>query len=204
MKIICIGRNYSDHIEELKNETPQDPVIFLKPKSALLLPDKDLYYPEFTQELHYELELVLKIARNGRYLRPRFAPKYYGEITVGIDFTARDIQARQKAKGLPWEIAKSFDGSAVLGRFVTLADLGREISDLEFSLHINGQPVQQGYSGKMIFPVPQILCYASQFFTLNIGDLLFTGTPSGVGPVRIGDHLEAYLMGEKLLDLHIR
>lgn len=204
MKMICVGRNYRDHIRELNNDIPSDPVLFLKPKSALLLPDKDLYYPEFTKDLHYELELVLRIAKNGRYLRPRFAANYYKEVTVGIDFTARDVQDEQKRKGLPWEIAKAFDGSAVVGRFVRLEEKKKDIQDLEFHLLINGEKVQQGHAAHMIYSVEQLLCHASRYFTLNIGDLLFTGTPSGVGPVRIGDRLEAYLEGEKLLDLRIR
>lgn len=204
MKIICVGRNFHDHIQELNNETPEDPVLFMKPKSALILPDKDLYYPEFTQDLHYEVELVFRIAKNGRYLRPKFASKYYQEVTVGIDFTARDIQSRQKEKGLPWEIAKSFDGSAAVGKLVSLDDLGRDVQDLPFSLYINGKKVQEGHSSQMRHSVTDLLCHASQYFTLHIGDLLFTGTPAGVGPVKIGDRLEAYLLDQKLLDLQIR
>jgi len=203
MKIICIGRNYADHARELNNSIPSEPVIFMKPKNALLIPDKPLYYPEFTDDLQYECELVIKISKNGKYIQERFARKYYNEISVGLDFTARDLQQRQKEKGLPWEIAKAFDASAAVGKFVPLTE-DKKIQDLHFQLKLNDQVVQDGYSGNMIFGVNRIIEYVSQFFTLNIGDLIFTGTPAGVGAVNVYDKLEGFLEGEKLLEVNIR
>ncbi len=203
MKIICIGRNYAEHAKELKNEVPVEPVIFMKPKTALLLPEKPLYYPEFTDDLHYECELVVKICKNGKYVQERFASKYYEEITVGIDFTARDLQQKQKEKGLPWEIAKAFDGSAAVGRFVSIP-IGADINNLNFQLKLNEEVVQDGNSGNMMFGVNKIIAYVSQYFTLNIGDMIFTGTPAGVGPVNVYDKLEGYLQGERLLEVNIR
>lgn len=203
MKIICVGRNYAEHAKELGNEKPEAPVLFLKPKSALLPPGKDFYYPEFTDDLHYECELVVKISKNGKYIQEKFAHKYYSEISLGIDLTARDLQSKLKQKGLPWEIAKAFDGSAPVGVFRPLpADAA--IQDLRFSLSVNGEEQQCGHTADMLFSVNQIIAYASRFFTLNIGDLIFTGTPAGVGPVQVLDHLEAFLEGEKLLDLKVR
>ena len=203
MKIICIGRNYAEHAKELKNEVPVEPVIFMKPKTALLLPEKPLYYPEFTDDLHYECELVVKICKNGKYVQERFASKYYEEITVGIDFTARDLQQKQKEKGLPWEIAKAVDGSAAVGRFVSIP-IGADINNLNFQLKLNEEVVQDGNSGNMMFGVNKIIAYVSQYFTLNIGDMIFTGTPAGVGPVNVYDKLEGYLQGERLLEVNIR
>ncbi|MEZ5016025.1 MAG: fumarylacetoacetate hydrolase family protein [Flavipsychrobacter sp.] len=203
MKIICIGRNYSEHTKELNNDTPDAPVIFMKPKSALLFPGKPLYYPEFTDDLHYECELVVKIAKNGKYIANKFAHKYYNEISVGIDFTARDLQQKQKEKGLPWEIAKAFDGSAVVGDFIPI-DENIAINNLEFSLDKNGERVQKGNSKEMTYSINQIIEYVSQFFTLNIGDLIFTGTPAGVGAVNPNDRLEAYIQNQKLLELEIK
>lgn len=203
MKIICVGRNYAEHAAELGNSVPQEPVIFMKPKSALLLPGKDLYYPEFTDDLHYECELVVKIAKNGKYIQEKFARKYFNEVSVGLDFTARDLQQKQKEKGLPWEIAKAFDGSAVVGDFITLAD-DTNLSKLNFELKKNGETVQRGYTGDMLFRIGKIIEYTSMFFTLNIGDLIFTGTPPGVGPVQVQDKLEAYLEDEKLLEVSIK
>ena len=203
MKIICIGRNYAEHARELNNEVPGEPVIFLKPKNALLIPDKPLYYPEFTDDLQYEAELVVKIAKNGKYIQEKFARKYYNEVSVGIDFTARDLQQKQKEKGLPWEIAKAFDGSAAVGRFITLND-DRPIQQLRFQLRRNEQIVQEGFTGDMIFSVNRIIEYVSRFFTLNIGDLVYTGTPSGVGPVNVYDKLEGFLEGEQVLEVNIR
>ena len=203
MKIICIGRNYAEHAKELKNEVPVEPVIFMKPKTALLLPEKPLYYPEFTDDLHYECELVVKICKNGKYVQERFASKYYEEITVGIDFTARDLQQKQKEKGLPWEIAKAFDGSAAVGRFVSIP-IGADINNLNFQLKLNEEVVQDGNSGNMMFGVNKIIAYVSQYFTLNIGDMIFTGTPAGVGPVNVYHKLEGYLQGERLLEVNIR
>ena len=203
MKIICIGRNYAEHAKELKNDIPSEPVIFMKPKNALLLPEKPLFYPEFTDDLHYECELVVKICKNGKYVQERFARKYYEEVTVGIDFTARDLQQKQKEKGLPWEIAKAFDGSAAVGRFVPIpAD--RNINDLKFELKLNDQVVQEGHTRDMIFSINKIIEYVSQYFTLNIGDLIFTGTPAGVGAVNVYDKLEGFLEGERLMEVNIR
>jgi acylpyruvate hydrolase len=203
MKIICIGRNYADHAKELHNEVPSDPVIFMKSKNALLIPDKPLYYPEFTDDLHYECELVVKINKNGKYIQEKFARKYYNEVSVGLDFTARDLQQKQKEKGLPWEIAKAFDASAAVGRFVTLPE-DKKIQDLHFQLRLNDRVVQEGHTAQMIFGVNRIVEYVSQFFTLNIGDLIFTGTPAGVGPVNVYDRLEGFLEGEQLLEVNIR
>lgn len=203
MKIICIGRNYSAHAKELGNELPKEPVIFMKPKNALLSPEKPLYYPEFTDDLQFECELVVKINKNGKYIQERFAKKYYNEISLGIDFTARDLQQKLKDKGLPWEIAKAFDGSAATGTFIPITP-DMNLQDLNFDLKLNEQVVQQGHTKDMIFNVNKLIEYISQFFTLNIGDLIFTGTPAGVGPVNVYDKLEGFLEGEKLLEVNIR
>lgn len=203
MKIICIGRNYSEHAMELKNDIPDEPVIFLKPQSSLLQKGKDFYYPDFTQDLHYECELVLKICKNGKHIREKFAHKYYNRISVGIDFTARDIQQKQKEKRLPWEIAKAFDNSAVTGRFIDI-DEERKKQPFRFKLLVNGAEKQSGNSAYMIFSADKIISYVSQYFTLNTGDLIFTGTPKGVGAIAIGDKLEGYLEEEKLFELSIK
>jgi acylpyruvate hydrolase len=202
MKIICIGRNYSEHAKELNNEVPSEPVIFMKPKSALLLPEKPVYYPEFTDNLQYECELVVKINKNGKYIQERFARKYYSDISVGIDFTARDLQQKLKEKGLPWEISKAFDASAAVGKFVPVGD--KDIQRLNFELKLNDMTVQRGNTAEMLFSVNKIVEYASKFFTLNIGDLIFTGTPAGVGHVNVYDKLEGFLGDEKLLEVDIR
>ncbi len=202
MKIICIGRNYSEHAKELKNEIPDKPVVFLKPQTALLKDNKPFYYPEWTADLHYETELVIKICKQGKYIDERFASKYFEDITVGIDFTARDLQNQQKAKGLPWEIAKAFDGSAVIGEF-RKRDNEAQIG-YDFSLKLNGSQVQVGNTNEMMFSFEKIIAYASQFFTLQTGDLIFTGTPAGVGPVKIGDRLEGFLKQEKVFDFEIK
>ncbi|GAA4470111.1 fumarylacetoacetate hydrolase family protein [Nemorincola caseinilytica] len=203
MKIICVGRNYADHAKELKNDLPTEPVLFMKPKSALLLPHKPLYYPEFTDDLHYECELVLRISKNGKFIQEKFAHKYYDAITVGLDLTARDLQRKQQQKGLPWEIAKAFDGSAAVGEFRPVTE-NTDMGNITFRLDKNGETVQNGNTADMIFPVHKIIEYASNYFTLNIGDLIFTGTPAGVGAVTVQDRLEAYLLGEKLLSVDIR
>lgn len=203
MKIICVGRNYADHAKELKNDLPTTPVLFMKPKSAILLPGKPFLYPEFTDDLHYECELVIRICKNGKYVQARQAHNYYDSMTVGIDFTARDLQREQQKKGLPWEIAKAFDGSAVVGEFIPSPADGIS-GDIEFRLDKNGETVQVGITAQMIFSVDKIIEYASQFFTLNIGDLIFTGTPAGVGPVVTTDVLEGYLGDKKLLEVAIR
>lgn len=203
MKIICVGRNYADHAKELKNEVPTEPVIFMKPKTAVLLPGKSLYYPEFTEDLQYECELVVKITCNGKYIQEKFAHKYYGEVTLGIDFTARDLQRKQQQKGLPWEIAKAFDGSAVVGSFVPIT-VETDVHNIAFVLRKNGEMVQEGHTRDMIFSVDKIIAYVSKFFTLNIGDLIYTGTPAGVGPVLPGDKLEGYMQGNKVMEVEVK
>ncbi|MFT4663906.1 MAG: acylpyruvate hydrolase [Gammaproteobacteria bacterium] len=191
MKIICIGRNYVDHAKELNNPVPSKPLVFMKPASALLVNNKPFYYPEFTKDLHYEVEVVLKIGKNGRHVQPEFAKDYVKEIALGIDFTARDIQAECKAKGHPWEIAKGFDGSAVLSPFIPIDTVDRDT--IEFKLDKNGETVQNGNTKDLIFQFDHLISYVSQFFKLNMGDLIYTGTPAGVGPVKIGDKLEGYI-----------
>ncbi len=203
MKIICVGRNYAEHAKELNNDVPTSPVIFMKPKSALLLPEKPLYYPEFTDDLQYECELVVRINKNGKFIQEKFAKKYYSEVSLGIDFTARDLQRDLQKKGLPWEIAKAFDGSAAVGNFVNLTP-EMEIQKMNFQLKLNDETVQDGKTSDMIFHVDKIIAYVSRFFTLNIGDLVFTGTPSGVGPVNGGDKLEGYLEGNKVLTVEVK
>ncbi|HMR44956.1 MAG TPA: fumarylacetoacetate hydrolase family protein [Saprospiraceae bacterium] len=192
MKIICIGRNYTEHAKELNNPVPGKPVVFMKPPTALLVGDKPFYYPEFTQDLHHECEVVLKICKNGRHIQPEFAREYYQEVGLGIDFTARDLQEECKKKGHPWEIAKGFDNSAVLGRFVKLDDV-ENAGAIEFRMEKNGQTVQSGNTADMLFSFDDIIVYISQFFKLHIGDYIYTGTPAGVGPVKIGDNLKGFL-----------
>jgi 2-keto-4-pentenoate hydratase/2-oxohepta-3-ene-1,7-dioic acid hydratase in catechol pathway len=199
MKIICIGRNYSEHAKELKNELPDKPIVFIKPQTAILKDNKDFYLPPWSNDMHYETEVVLKVCKQGKYVEEKFAGKYYSEVTVGIDFTARDLQAQQKAKGLPWEIAKAFDHSAVLGEFRK-----PKFKNINFSMNLNGVETQKGNTGDAIFSFEKIIAYASQFFTLQQGDLIFTGTPAGVGPVKIGDQLEGFLEGEKVFDFVVK
>ena len=203
MKIICIGRNYVEHANELNNPLPSEPVFFLKPETALIRAGLPFFYPDFSKEVHYEVELVVRINRLGKHIQEKFAHKYYNEIGVGIDFTARDLQNKCKKAGLPWEISKAFDASAPVGSFVKKSEF-KDISDISFSLDINGQTVQKGNSGMMIFSIDKLISYVSGFVTLKIGDLLFTGTPAGVGEVKIGDDLEAYVEGKKLLDVKVR
>lgn len=204
MKIIAIGMNYAEHNKELNNTLlPEKPVIFMKPDSAILKDGKPFFIPEFTNRVDYETELVVRICRLGKHIAPRFAHRYYDAVTVGIDFTARDLQNDFRSKGLPWELCKGFDDSAVLGNFVPL-DKVRDIQDLHFHLDIDGQTVQRGHTADMLFKVDEIIAYVSQFCTLKIGDILFTGTPAGVGPVSVGQHLQGYLEGEKVLDFHVR
>lgn len=202
MKIICIGRNYAEHARELNNDVPESPVFFMKPDTASLLKNNPFFYPDFTEDLHFETEIVLKIAKNGRHIEPAFADRYFNEISVGIDFTARDLQAKCKAKGLPWEIAKAFDQSAPTGTFIDITSLSNE--NINFWLDINGERKQTGNTKDMIFSFNQIIAYVSKFVTLRIGDYIFTGTPAGVGPTKIGDHFEAFLEGKKLLDFHVK
>lgn len=203
MKIICIGQNYLEHIKELNSEIPEEPVFFLKPDTALLLENKPFYLPDFSTDIHYEAEVVLKINRVGKSIAENFAHKYYDEITVGIDFTARDIQKAQKTKGLPWEKAKAFDFSAPVGKFVS-KDKFNHMNNLNFHLDINGKTVQKGSTSDLLFSFDKIISFISKFITLKIGDLIYTGTPVGVGPVKIGDKLEAFLEGEKLLAFDIK
>lgn len=204
MKIIAIGLNYASHNEEMKRAfEPTDPVIFMKPDSALLKSGKPFFIPDFSNEIHYETEIVVKISRLGKNIVERFAHRYYDELTVGIDFTARDLQLRQKEKGLPWEIAKSFDNSAAIGEFVPKTEFA-DVQNLHFHLDINSQTVQSGNTKDMIFSIDKIIAYVSRFFTLKIGDLIYTGTPAGVGRVAINDRLEAYIENKKLMDIHIK
>lgn len=203
MKIICIGRNYSEHAKELNNEAPTEPVIFLKPKNAILLPEKPFYYPEFSDDIHYECEVVVKISKNGKFIQEKFAHKYYDAVTVGLDFTARDVQQKLKSKGLPWELAKAFDGSAVVGDFKPLSP-ELKFEDISFELKRNGDSVQQGATKNMTFNIDAIIAFVSQYITLNIGDLIFTGTPAGVGPIQVYDKLEGFLNGEQLFDVEIK
>lgn len=203
MKIICIGRNYAEHAKELGNSIPEEPVIFMKPKSALLQIHTPFYYPEFTNELHYEVELVLRISKNGKYIQEKHAANYYNGITVGLDFTARDIQDECKKNGLPWEKAKAFDNSAAVGKFIDLTtDFNR--SSIIFSLLKNKETVQKGNSSEMIFSFDKLIANISNYFSLNIGDLIFTGTPAGVGECVVGDELEALLGDQSLLSVAIK
>ena len=205
MKIIAVGMNYARHNEEtVYREENRDPVIFLKPDSAILRDGKPFFLPDFSQEVHYETEVVVHICRLGKHIAPRFASRYYDAVTVGIDFTARDLQARLRAEGSPWEISKGFDGSAVVGDFVPVEELAGGVQDQHFSLRIGGKEVQRGYTADMIFPIDEMIAYISRFYTLRMGDLLFTGTPEGVGPVAIGDHLQGFLGERQLLDFHVR
>lgn len=193
MKIICIGRNYAAHAAEMKAEKPEQPIVFMKPPSALLVSNKPFYHPEFSEEIHFEVEIVLKIAKNGRHVQPEFAADYVGEIGLGIDFTARDLQSELKRKGQPWEIAKGFDNSAPISEFFPLSDFP-DLNAIEFGLRKNGELVQSGNTRDMLFNASELIVYVSQFFRLQMKDLIFTGTPSGVGQVKIGDELEGFLV----------
>lgn len=203
MKIICIGRNYAMHAKELNNPIPKEPVVFIKPDSAILQSNKPFFIPEFTNDLHHELEVVVKIKKVGKHIQKKFAHKYYDDITVGIDFTARDLQSSLKEKGLPWEKAKAFDGSAPLGKFVSKNKFD-DLKNINFSLEKNGSIVQEGNTSDMMFDIDEIIAQVSKYFTLKIGDLIYTGTPAGVGHVTMGDKLTAYLEGEKLLEIPIK
>lgn len=203
MKIICVGRNYAEHAKELGNAVPEAPVLFMKAKNALLQPGRAFYYPDFSKDIHYEAELVVKICKNGKHIAEKFARKYYNQITVGIDFTARDLQQKQKEKGLPWEIAKAFDDSAVVGTFQDIPE-DKDVQDYRFELRKNNTVVQSGWAGDMLNTVDKVIEYASSFFSLNIGDLIFTGTPVGVGPVAAHDHLEGFLEGERVLSFDVK
>ena len=203
MKIICIGRNYREHAREFNNPVPLKPVFFLKPDSSIIKNNKPFFYPDFSQEIHHEIELVLKIGRLGKGIEEKFAHRYYDEIGLGIDFTARDLQKECKEKGLPWEISKAFEGSAPLGKFLP-KDHFTDLTNIDFHLDINGRSVQEGNSADLIFSFDFLISYVSKFFPLKNGDLIFTGTPAGVGPVKRNDHLEAYTGNEKLLDFYVK
>lgn len=203
MKIICIGRNYTDHIEELANERPEDPVVFLKPDTSLVLKNQPFFIPPFSNDVHYEVEVLVRINRIGKHIQQKFAPKYYDEIGLGIDFTARDLQAKLKSKGLPWEKAKAFDGAAVVGDWVNKSELPH-VDELQFEMTKNGTIVQQSSSALMLWKVDELIAYVSQFFTLKIGDIIFTGTPAGVGPVAENDVLVGSLEGHQLFSIKVK
>lgn len=204
MKILCIGRNYVDHAKELNNPVPKSPVFFLKPDTALLRRNKPFYYPSFSEDIHYECELVVKINKLGKNIQKKYAHTYYDEIGLGIDFTARDLQSKSKAKGLPWEIAKAFDNSAPISMdFIKKSELG-DLNNIQFRFDKNGETVQKGTSADMIFDFDELVSYLSQFFTLKTGDLIFTGTPAGVGPVQIGDKLEGYIGDRMMLRCNVK
>jgi acylpyruvate hydrolase len=202
MKIIAIGRNYADHISELNNETPDAPVIFSKPDTAILKDNEAFYYPSFSADVHHEIEILVKVSKIGKNIEEKFAHKYYQEIGLGVDFTARDVQSKLKAKGLPWELAKAFDGSAPISHFVDKA--GFDLENLDFSLDINGERKQTGNTSMMLNTIDGIIAFVSQYFTLKVGDIIFTGTPAGVGPVKIGDRLLGKIQETVFLDFEVK
>ncbi len=202
MKIFCIGRNYSEHAKELGNAVPENPVVFSKPDTALLKNGEAFYLPEFSQDVHHEIELVIKINKVGKNIQEKFAQNYFNEIGLGVDFTARDLQTQLKSKGLPWELAKGFDGSAPIGDFISIE--GMDLSQINFGLKNNDHWVQRGNSKDMIFTFAKIISFISSYFTLKVGDLIYTGTPSGVGPVKIGDKLEGYIEDKKMLEFEVK
>ncbi len=204
MRIFAVGRNYAEHIKELNNERPDEPVIFTKPDTALLRNQTPFYYPDFSKDIHYEVELVLRVCKEGKNIQEKFAGKYFDAIGIGVDFTARDLQQKAKEKGLPWDIAKGFNGSAPISeKFIPVAEF-ENLKDINFSLTINGGVRQQGNTSLMIFSFEYVISYLSKFFTLRTGDLIFTGTPKGVGPVHVGDTLSAYIENEKLLEFDVK
>jgi len=203
MKIFAIGQNYVEHNKELNSKHPTEPVVFMKPDTAQLKNNKPFYIPDFSQELHYETELIIKINRLGKNIAPKFAHRYYSEIGLGVDFTARDLQRKLKDQGKPWEISKAFDNSAVIGNFLPVEKLGN-VQDIRFRLDLNGQTVQNGHAADMIFPIDELIAYISRFFTLKIGDILFTGTPAGVGTVKPEDKLQGFIFDEKLFDFDVK
>jgi 2-keto-4-pentenoate hydratase/2-oxohepta-3-ene-1,7-dioic acid hydratase in catechol pathway len=202
MKLICIGRNYSEHIAELKNEIPENMIIFMKPSTALHPVNDPWYIPDFSEDIHYECEIVLKICKNGKHIQPQFASSYFSEVTLGIDFTARDLQTNLKSKGLPWERAKAFDHSAVLGKFIPKDSL--DLTNIQFRMTQNGADVQNGNSNQMLYSFDQILVEISKFITLQTGDLIYTGTPAGVAAIKRGDHYEGWLESESVFQLDIK
>jgi 2-keto-4-pentenoate hydratase/2-oxohepta-3-ene-1,7-dioic acid hydratase in catechol pathway len=203
MKIFCIGRNYADHAKELNNPIPTEPIIFMKPLTAMMVGNKPLYFPDFTNDLHYEGEIVLRICKNGRSVQPEFAHRYYDSIAFGIDFTARDLQDKLKQKGQPWEIAKGFDRSAPISPWIPIEEI-KDRNDIHFQLKKNGEVVQDGHTRDLIFNFDTLICHISRYFTVQKSDLIFTGTPAGVGPVQIGDVLEGFIEDRHLLTCAIR
>ena len=203
MKLICIGRNYVDHIEELNNERPAEPVVFIKPDSAILPKEQDFYIPEFSNDVHYEVEVLIKIKKVGKHIDIKFAHKYYDEIGLGIDFTARDLQSRLKEKGLPWEKAKGFDGAAVIGKWLSKSDF-KDVNDLNFSLFKNGEIVQKGNTALMLWKIDEIISYVSKYFMLKKGDIIFTGTPAGVGRISTNDYLSGVLEDQEMFSVKIK
>ena len=203
MKIICVGRNYTDHIKELENNKPKEPVLFLKPDSSIILNNKPFFIPDFSQNIHYELELIIKISRLGKHIQEKFSHKYYDFIGLGIDFTARDLQSDLKSKGLPWEKSKAFDGSCFISKWINKSEFN-DVNNLNFNLNKNGKTVQKTNSKLMLWKVDELISYISTFFTLKIGDVIFTGTPAGVGNVSIGDNLEGFIEDNKIFNLNIK
>ncbi len=203
MKLICIGRNYTEHIEELENEKPTDPVIFLKPDTAILLKKQPFFIPDFSNNIHHEVEILVKINRVGKYIDKKFAHKYYNEIGLGIDFTARDLQSQLKEKGLPWEKAKSFDGSAVVGNWLRINELGN-VNDIGFTLEKNNEVVQKGNTSFMLWKIDELIEYVSKYFTLKIGDIIFTGTPAGVGEVNTNDKLKGFIENKEVFSITVK
>jgi len=203
MKIICIGRNYTAHIAELENEKPADPVIFMKSDTSILLKKQPFFIPDFSKEIHHEVEILVKINKLGKYIDQKFAHKYYNEISLGIDFTARDLQSKLKQKGLPWEKAKAFDGSAVVGQWIS-KDQFANLNDINFKLEKNNEIVQQGNTKQMLWKIDELIAYVSQYFTLKIGDIIFTGTPAGVGKVDADDRLTGYIEGQQLFSILVK
>jgi 2-keto-4-pentenoate hydratase/2-oxohepta-3-ene-1,7-dioic acid hydratase in catechol pathway len=205
MKIIAIGWNYLEHNAEMNRaDLPAEPVVFMKPDSALLRSNKPFFLPDFSNEVHYETEIIVRINRLGKNISEKFASRYYDEVGIGIDFTARDLQRKLREAGNPWEISKAFDNSAAISEFIPVGELKNGVNNLNFHLDLNGQTVQQGNTANQLFNIDKIIAYISKFFTLKIGDIIFTGTPQGVGPVTINDHLEAYIEDKKMMDFYVR
>ncbi len=203
MKLICIGRNYTEHIKELENEKPTNPVVFLKPDTSILLKKQPFFIPDFSNDIHHEVEILVKINRLGKHIDKKFAPKYYDEISLGIDFTARDLQSKLKAKGLPWEKAKAFDGAAVIGKWISKKEF-KNVDDINFSLYKNDAIVQQGNTSLMLWKIDELIEYVSKYFTLKIGDIIFTGTPAGVGKVATNDKLKGYIENQELFSIIVK